>query len=182
MSTDNKSVTPQDQSLAASLIGAANQGGADQSKAAEGAAAPAANIEGEGAADKPADKPQPNAKQGTGNKPAPQAPAAKTLKAGQVAVDSDEFEQFKAFQKQQRIKKEQENAGLQKIKLDSQALQARRAEIAKTYGPDFILAKGKDGVERPFTRMTWDLLGGDKNKEGLKRVIDTPPEVINAAK
>jgi hypothetical protein len=184
MSTENKQVEPQDQDLAANLMGAVNQGGVNQSdlkKTVEGDGSPAANAEqGAGTGEKTATA----ANKSAANKqqpPAPTAPAANVLKKGQVAVDATEFEQFKAFQEQQRLNAERDQAALNKAKVDADNLAQRRKDLSATYGPDFILAKGKDGVERPFTTKTWELLGGDKNKEGLKRIIEVPAEVINMA-
>jgi hypothetical protein len=44
------------------------------------------------------------------------------------------------------------------------------------FGAGYVVAN-RAGVEQVFTAHTWQRLGGDKNTDGWRRVVQTPPEV-----
>lgn len=49
-------------------------------------------------------------------------------------------------------------------------------ELEKTYGQGYVVAK-KGTDERPFTRIAWDRMGGNKNQDGWREVVKVPQEV-----
>jgi len=137
--------------------------------------------------------------------PAPQA-AAKTDNAGEgnvpagtqqsgLVVNADDFAAFQKWQADQATLKANTDMALQQAgnnkkfvpdpppvteegkaqELDTEAQE--QAKLEKEYGPGFVTAKGRDGVVRHFTRMTWDRLGGNKNQDGLKPIVVVPAEV-----
>lgn len=49
-------------------------------------------------------------------------------------------------------------------------------ELEKQYGKGYVIAK-KGTDERPFTRIAWDRMGGNKNQDGWREVVKVPQEV-----
>jgi len=48
--------------------------------------------------------------------------------------------------------------------------------LEKQFGAGYVVAI-KNGEERPFTRMAWDRMGGNKNQDGWREVVKVPKEV-----
>lgn len=42
---------------------------------------------------------------------------------------------------------------------------------------DYIIVE-KNGIKDEMNKTVWDAIGGDSNKDGWRRVIDTPVEVL----
>jgi hypothetical protein len=49
-------------------------------------------------------------------------------------------------------------------------------DLVKKYGANYVVAI-KNGENRYFSRVTWDRMNGNKNQDGWREVVKTPPEV-----
>lgn len=199
--SEQKQVAAQDKNLEAAVLNeGAAKGGAtvDQAAVKQQAAAktgtapatpakaatPAANSGKAPAAAKTAAAPAPEAAK-TSNGDDGNVPAG-TQQPGLV-VNADQFAAFQQWQADQAALKvagnnkkfvpdtPAETEEGKATELDTEAQE--QAKLEKEYGPGFVTAKGRDGVVRHFTRMTWDRLGGNKNQDGLKQVVVVPAEV-----
>lgn len=50
------------------------------------------------------------------------------------------------------------------------------AQLVRQYGKNHVRAR-KGGQEQIFTAITWQRMGGNKNQDGWREVVQTPPEV-----
>ncbi len=49
-------------------------------------------------------------------------------------------------------------------------------DLVKKYGENYVIAQRGD-LQQVFTAIAWKNLGGNKNQDGWREVIQTPPEV-----
>jgi hypothetical protein len=65
-----------------------------------------------------------------------------------------------------------QQAPISKEEAKTQVMDAMHSQ----FGKDYVMAT-KNGEERPFSRVAWDRMNGNKNQDGWVEVIQKPPEV-----
>lgn len=128
-------------------------------------------------------KPLPNDQGVEGKKEMPQS-APSEFAAPQYLRDNpvqnaEELEAIAEFLKAYRSKgvtSETTKQGAQPVQPEADKVLELHNSRLNEYGAGYVIAQ-RAQIEQVFTAISWQRLGGDKNTDGWRRVVQTPPEV-----